>query len=573
MNSSFVAAGEDAPANMNAMMTGNNPKLQTVKYSNVLPEGKLGNYKQNDRVDFMPNPATCPYFDGAQSYLNIQVRNTSTFNDGNSANPSTAAVPLCFPANMGVNAVINRCLIRAKDNSQVIEDLEAYNLMNGIKNAYTQDSDVFKTLGRISGVAGRTPSAMNQTADNLAVNYFLPNGEHDIATSNAITGGNTGASASFCVPVESGLMSAFAGQHHVVPNLDVPLHMQFFLEKNNTALQALYHKFYRTTTVQGTAVVDEYAVDPFADITVAKAGTELLVPVATCNTDLTIDGKVYSPEMCSWRVGQALTDGTDTRIIASVEVGQGAAENQIKITLDVAFTAGDGNVDIKLAAANREYTIDKIELKLLLTIPDDATMRMIRSQMARGISFASYQLYKQSTAQGLVNAVIDVPEALTKVMSMLAVPVDQNNLETLDESNQYVYCRPSAANPTNYQWQIQNTLIPNLSVQTNAITNVNSDNAIYYNQVVMALRHMLNVKALADDPKVAKVSDRDIDLPFFYPISLSPKGQSFNLINSAPQLRLNNGGTGADVTPILFHIFAVHTRILKSTDMGAEIDF
>lgn len=573
MNSSFVAAGEDAPANMNAMMTGNNPKLQTVKYSNVLPEGKLGNYKQNDRVDFMPNPATCPYFDGAQSYLNIQVRNTSTFNDGNSANPSTAAVPLCFPANMGVNAVINRCLIRAKDNSQVIEDLEAYNLMNGIKNAYTQDSDVFKTLGRISGVAGRTPSAMNQTADNLAVNYFLPNGEHDIATSNAITGGNTGASASFCVPVESGLMSAFAGQHHVVPNLDVPLHMQFFLEKNNTALQALYHKFYRTTTVQGTAVVDEYALDPFADITVVKAGTELLVPVAVCNTKLTIDGKLYTPEMCSWRVGQALTDGTDTRIIASVEVNQGAAENQIKITLDVALTAGDGDVDIKLAPATREYTIDKIELKLLLTIPDDATMRMIRSQMARGISFASYQLYKQSTSQGLVNAVIDVPEALTKVMSMLAVPVDQNNLETLDESNQYVYCRPSAANPTNYQWQIQNTLIPNLSVQTNAITNVNSDNAIYYNQVVMALRHMLNVKALADDPKVAKVSDRDIDLPFFYPISLSPKGQSFNLINSAPQLRLNNGGGGADITPILFHIFAVHTRILKSTEMGAEIDF
>ena len=39
------------------------------------------------------------------------------------------------------------------------------------------------------------------------------------------------------------------------------------------------------------------------------------------------------------------------------------------------------------------------------------------------------------------------------------------------------------------------------------------------------------------------------------------------------QLRLNNGGTGAQVSPILFHIFAVHTRVLKSTDMGATIDF
>ena len=573
MNSSFVAAGDDAPANMNAILQGNNPKLQTVKYTNVLPEGKLGNYKQNDRVDFMPNPATCPYFDGAQSYLNIQVRNTSTFDDGNSANPSTAAVPLCFPANMGINAVINRCLIRAKDNSQVIEDLEAYNLMNGVKNAYTNDSDVFKTLGRISGVAGRTPAPMNQTADNLACNYFLPNGEHNIATSNNITGGNEGATASFCVPVESGLMSAFAGQHHCVPNLDVPLHLQFFLEKNNVALQTLYHKFYKEANVNGVLCVVEYADDPFDDITVAKTGTDLLVPVATCNTDLTVDGLAYTPEMCAWRVGQAITDGTDTRIISSVKIGQGAGFNQIEIAVDVAFTAGDGNLNIKLAPATREYTIDKIELKLLLTIPDDATMKMIRSQMARGISFASYQLYKQSTAQGLVNAVIDIPEALTKVMSMIAVPVDQNNLETLDERNQYVYTRASQANPVNYQWQVQNTLIPNLSVQTNKLTNNNSDNAIYYNQVVMALRHMVNVKALADNPKCNKEDDIDIDLPFFYPISLSPKGQSFNLINSAPQLRINNGGTGVQIVPVLYHIFAFHTRILKSTDMGAEIDF
>lgn len=573
MNSSFVSAGAEAPASMNAMMTGSNPKLQQVKYTNILPEGKLGNYKQNDRVDFMPNPSTAPYFDGAQSYLNIQVRNTSTFDDGNSANPSTCPPPLCFPANMGVNAAINRCLIRAKDNSQVIEDLEAYNLLNSVKNAYTQDSDVFKTLGRISGVAARTPAPMNQTADNLAVNYFLPNGEYDSATSNAITGGNEGVTAQFCVPVESGLMSAFAGQHHVVPNLDVPLHLQFFLEKNNVALQCLYHKMYRDTVVNGTAVVEEYARDPFENITVVKTGTDLLVPVATCNTDREVDGKPYTPEMCAWRVGMAITDGTDTRIINSVKVGQGAGFNQIEIAVDVAFSAGDGNLDIKLAAATREYTIDKIELKLLLTIPDDATMRMIRSQMARGISFASYQLYKQSTAQGLQNAVIDIPEALTKVMSMIAVPVDQNALELLDENNQYVHCRAKAANPVNYQWQIQNTLIPNLSVNTNLITNNNSDNAIYFNQVVMALRHFLNVRALADSPKANKSNDIDIELPFFYPISLSPKGQSFNLINSAPQLRLNNQGTTGNIDPILFHIFAIHTRILKSSDMGATIDF
>jgi len=214
---------------MDANLEGSNPKLQQVKYVNLLPEGKVSGYSQNNRVDFRPDPATAAYFDGKQSYLNIEVTNTSTYTIGNSGNPATAPPPLCFPAHVGANALINRLLIRANENGQVIEDLEGYNQLHGVKNGYTHDSDVFKSLGRISGVAGRTCEGMNQTIDNLAVNYFLPNGYQD--ANSVIVGGNTYASAQFCLPIESGLFSAFAGEHHVVPNLDVPLHMQMFLEK------------------------------------------------------------------------------------------------------------------------------------------------------------------------------------------------------------------------------------------------------------------------------------------------------------------------------------------------------
>jgi hypothetical protein len=46
------------------------------------------------------------------------------------------------------------------------------------------------------------------------------------------------------------------------------------------------------------------------------------------------------------------------------------------------------------------------------------------------------------------------------------------------------------------------------------------------------------------------------------------------LINSAPQLRINNSsGNPANILAKLYFIFAVHTRILKSSDMGAEISF
>ena len=553
---------------MDGVLEGNNPRLQTVKYSNHLPEGKIGNYKQNERVDFMPDPATTPYFDGKQSYLHIEVTNDSTFTTNGAVG---VAPPLCFPVHIGANALINRCVVRAKDNSQVIEDIEAYNQLTGIKNSYTHDSDVFKTLGRISGVAGRTPNGMNQGVGNLSVNYFLPNGT--TTATRDLTGGNEASKATFCVPIESGLMSAFADQHHVVPNLDIPLHLQFFLEKNNIALQTMYSHFIHTVAggigAGATAVINRYALSPFDDHTCTVNGNQVDLAVAVCDTTLTFEGN---------RIGYPLEIDGQALQITNIQVDQGGGNNQIRITLDNAPN-NQTATSCKLPACTRSYNIDKIELKTLLTIPDQPTMRMIRAQVQRGISFTSVQLYKASTAEGLRNAVIEIPEALTRAQSILALPCQQNNLESLDLNNSYIYTRPDDAvgtsdNNTTYQWQIQNVLIPNLAVETDLATNNANDNSIYFNQVVMALRHLIRVSALGDNPEVNKEQDIDIELPFFYPVSLSPRGQSFNIIDSAPQLRLSNSSTTpANIFAKLYHIHVVHTRILKSTDMGASISF
>lgn len=563
---------------MNSQLEGSNPKLASVKYVNVLPDNKISDYKELNRVDFRPQPSSIPYFDGKQSYIHVEVQSDSTFVQGNSANPSTASPPVCFPAHVGASALFNRVLVRSADNGVVVEDIEAYNMIAGIKQSYSHDQDVFKALGRITGVGGRTCCEANQSIDNLAVNYFLPNAEN--TTANLATGGGTSVEAQFALPVESGVFSAFSNQHHCYPNLDIPMHLQVFLEKASIALQVMSSKFFRSETVNGTAVVNEAFQSPLSTHACEKVGTEITLDVSECDTSLILNDTSYDPNMCAFRVGQMLTDGTDHRVITAVETNTGAANNQIKITVDVAFSAGDGPINVKLADITRAYTVNKIELKLLNTIPDAPTMKMIRAQMAKGISFTSVQLYKLSTAAQLVNSVLDIPEALTRVMSLLAVPCQQDNLESLDINNSYIYCRPddnlpgfANNNSTRYQWQVANTLIPNLAVQTNGATNNKNDNSIFYNQQVMALRHLIDVKSLSDNPACNKMNDVDIELPFFYPIALAPKGKSFNIIDSAPQLRINNDGTGADITAKLYHIFAVHTRIMRSSDMGAEIQF
>jgi hypothetical protein len=238
------------------------------------------------------------------------------------------------------------------------------------------------------------------------------------------------------------------------------------------------------------------------------------------------------------------------------------------------MTATSQQIALKSPPINRSYEVNKMELKLLVTIPDQPTMRMIRSQMSRGISFTSVQLYKISTASQLKNSVLDIPESLTMCKSMLCLPCNQANLESLDVANSYLYCKADSQNNTKYQWQVQNTLIPNLAVDTNFATNAKSDNCIFFGQTSMALRHLLKVQSLGDSPAVDKTTDRDLGLVFFYPLSLAPSGRSFNLIDSAPQLRVeNNAAVVANIPAQLFHNYVIHERILRSSEMGASVQF
>ena len=114
-------------------------------------------------------------------------------------------------------------------------------------------------------------------------------------------------------------------------------------------------RFYRSETINGTAVVNQAFQSPLTDHAAVKAGTEITLDVAVCDTSLTINDAPYTADMCAFRVGQMLTDGTNHRVITAVETNTGAGSNQIKITVDVAFAAGDGALNVKLADITRDY--------------------------------------------------------------------------------------------------------------------------------------------------------------------------------------------------------------------------
>jgi hypothetical protein len=552
----------------------NNPKLQSVNYVTILPEGKTSGYKPEQQIDFKIDPIQFPYIDGKQSYLLLNIEPTGTFSNAN----ATADVPLMFVPNMGANSIVNRLTCRLNDGTgKIIEDRESYNLYNGIMNSYAHDSDVFPSLAKVEGVSGRTSHPVNRTIDNINNTYFYPLPDISTTTNTAAGGNSLLAQNSFVIPIQLGLFSAFGNQHQAVPNMDIGgCHLTYYLERANRCLQTLCHKFYRTSNVNNVSVDAVFPIeftDP-VEITFTST-TEFNVKQTDCDCNLTIGDEPWTIDKCAWRVGMPLKIGSNSAVslIDSIEIDGGL----IKVTLDQGIGAvGDDTVqpdDI----SKRDYSISKVELRVLNTMPDAGTMKDIRRSVMRGINFNSTQLYKVSTASALKNAVVDIPESLTKCLSIMAVPCQQSNLDTVDGQNSYNYPRPDSMlnvnnNDYTYQWLVRQILIPNLAVVTNKLVDAKSDNTILFNQLLMAMRPMYNVRSLEDNKLNQTHNNQDLNLPYFFPLSLAPMGSSFDLIDSAPQLRVENVDS-ATTTAKLYHIFVNHVRMLKGSDASVDIEF
>jgi hypothetical protein len=97
MNAPPNQANQPAPASqagsVNSMPGSNNPKLQSVNYVTILPEGKTSGYKPQQQIDYKIDPIQFPYIDGKQSYLLLNVTPDVSFSNTS----ATAAPGVCFP--------------------------------------------------------------------------------------------------------------------------------------------------------------------------------------------------------------------------------------------------------------------------------------------------------------------------------------------------------------------------------------------------------------------------------------------------------------------------------------------
>ena len=538
--------------------------LSAIKYKTILPEGKTSGYKENEKVEFVI-PPDVGYFDGKQSYLNIVVRNTTTSN--------TASYPCAFPAHVGAHALINRLQLQDQKGFE-LENIEQYNLYTGILNAYGNNTDTYETISKVEGVAAHNPQSLHMGVDDPKVNYFNPPNTGNV-TANVVASVGSVANT-FCLPINLGLFSAFANEHMAYPNLDIGgSRLTIYLEEAKNALQSLASNFIEQVDLQdGQTKIQNVHKFISESVDGAIVGGKVTIEAGAQRVIPEDSEAGFNMARIGYRVGMEIQDNAGIK--GTIESMTIDADGDLVIQ-----TSGlKGSVDTSILAVppTFSYEIDKIELKLLETIPDPGTVKQIRRVMTQGINYQTTQLTKISTPAQLVNAVVDIPSAITRGLSIMVSPVQTDKIGKDNAENSLLYPQPDNYYPGNnneytYQWQVKNILIPNreLRITGSAEDTVQNDNPTFFNQQVMALRPMREVRALGDSS--LKENDVELSQPFFIPILLTPVGSSFDLVDTDPQLRIKNStGTPAEILAKLHHVYINHTRKLVANDGGVVVE-
>ena len=540
--------------------------LSAVKYKTILPEGKTSGYKQNEKVEFHI-PSDVGYFDGKQSYLNLVVRNTTTSN--------SAAYPCAFPAHVGAHALVNRLQLQDTKGFE-LENIEQYNLYTGILNSYGNNTDTYDAISKVEAVAAHNPQALHMGVDDPKVNYFNPPNSGNV-TANVITSVD-GVANTFCLPINLGLFSAFANEHMAYPNLDIGgSRLTIYLEEARNALQSLASNLIKEVTLpDGVATKvrnDHVFVSQLVDATIA-AGSATIAAGAMLDLPNDIDSG-FNMGRVGYKVGMEIEDENGVKgSITGMSINATGG-----LVLTTSGLVGSVGTQIRAVPPTFSYEIDKIELKLLETIPDAGTVKQIRRVMKQGINYQTTQLTKISTPAQLVNAVVDIPSAITRGLSIMVAPVQTEKIGLDNGNNSLLYPQvdnyySGNSNEYSYQWQVRNILIPNrqLRITKDSEDVLQNDNPTFYNQQVMALRPMKEVRALGDNN--LKVGDNELSNPFFIPILLTPVGSSFDLVDTDPQLRIENSdvGTPANILAKLMHVYINHTRKLVANDSGVMVE-
>jgi hypothetical protein len=531
--------------------------LANVKFSSILPLGKTSNYVEREKLQFSI-PSRYMYLDGKQSYLYLEVDNTSVFTG------TAISCPVVYQPHVGVSALAERIQLQDLPTSHDLEDIDGYNTMVGIMNSYGNDTDTFDQMGKVEQVTAHNPRPEHRSISKPYNQYFVGSVD-DTTISDEINSSNVAMTASSCMPIHLGLWSNFEqDEHKVYPNgLIGGSRLNIYLEQAKVALCEPGNEF-KVVEADGSLSTNGKNITELVDLE-ATTAADVVITVVTGECSMANT----NPSNISYRIGMPInvyTDAGATLDVATTIKSVQTSGANLVLGLADAIVTGGVTPSFKVDDITFGFSIKKAELRVLETTP--LNVNEIAKSMASGINYKTVQLNKLSSPASLINTILDLPAVVDRGNSILVAPCASNGLDSSNESNTRLYPQQEDNNTYNYQYQIKNYLIPNRSVLINKNLNTQSDNTIFYQQLTMAMRTFMETRCLNDglSPGLPELAN-----PLVIPLQLAPTNTSFRLVDSEPQLRITNGTSGNTLAK-LFYVFTIHTRKLISSPDGISVE-
>ena len=455
----------------------------------------------------------CGFIDASNSYLEMEIELT---NQNNTAAQNAAQPMLCLERDIGANAVIQQCTIRA-EGGRLVEELPNYNTYAKIHYNATKTEGA---LNRRSKLEGTAQSYMPQDNPYYTANRIIPS----VATSlpagangpptNGLLNGNECYKAlrrKVCLPILGGIFS----NPRSFPAMMIPLEVEFILED---ALRAMRIANYGdgTSSVPCKDIPNNNAggagdmerrtliVNASSQFNViGGAGAADIIP-SNGQLPQTGEQQLNTLNNCWYRVGQTIrVDGAGEVLnapnyvanegvvcnITSVKVldethATAADRGCLVITVDDdiiggAAAAGTGVVINLLtstlgplgpnAAAvgghgGIGYTIFNPRLVVQKVVPPPAVVQSISSAIAKGEynqDIISYTNINNAIPGGQSVSTNMISADLSRVKSIFSVPTSQANTNLLTNSNSL---QGQYLDATQYIYQFNTKLIPDRRV-------------------------------------------------------------------------------------------------------------
>lgn len=551
--------------------------LSNVRYSSILPMGKTGDYSEEQKVQF-DMPPEIGYIDGKQSYLYMEVENTSTVkNSSTGVAQNSKNIPVMLQPHLGASALVRRLQLTSKTGVE-LEDVDGYNTYVGMLNSYTHDRDEYQAMGLVEGVVGHSAKKDNRSVLNPAVHYFSPQPDVE-KTENEAIGGNVAITASFCMPIHLGLFSGLGDndEKQAYPNLPIGGSiLNVYLEQAKVAMCEMASAFYKESSDGDT----EYNFKDASERVLVDDYTagDTTIKIKLDEQDFGSDSPQF--QQLKDQNGAAISvfkQGSVIELFDNVpNFNEEATVKDVKINgsqLELELTSPIGNTvaggSVRVGAITPAFNISKIELRVLETVPSNP--QALRTAVNNGINYKSVLLNKLSQASALKNSILNIPASMTRALSIFTAPCIQDDLETFTaggSTNSLVYPQLESGLTFDYQYQVRQFLIPNRKVSIANIANNTNDNAILYQQQQMAFRPVKEARCLND---TLNGNNLPLSNPVCIPLMLAPVGSSYRLLDSEPQLRYTSSDAN-NTKAKLFHIYVNHVRTLKANASTGSVE-